>query len=161
MSTTPITKYELWRELGRKFGIPPKGMPEYEHKKTLYKQALLNVTIAPSPITCSCPCDCEARRPRGNASRFQPRYQPPPQPMRAHVQPVHPDIDYSDYDSEDEDRSPPRRAVGGKKGRYESESDFSSSEEEEDYPPPPKKGRGRPPAVTVKKPTEKKCNMTD
>ena len=149
MSAQPITKFELWQELGRKFGVPPKGTPEYEHKKAAYKHALLNVDIVPSPVTCSCSCDCEARRPRGNARRLiQSRCQPPPQPMRsAQVRSLCYSDDYSDYSDEEPIRPPPKGGKGKVNKYYSdsecSESDWESSDEEEKYTPPK---RGRPPA---------------
>lgn len=58
---TMPTKLEIWRELGKKYGVPPKGTAEYEQKVQMYQHALLTLPVY-EPPSCSCPCRCEAAR---------------------------------------------------------------------------------------------------
>lgn len=63
----PPSKFEIWKDLGARFGVPPKGSPEYEEKKRAYKAALRH--YAQVPVVehhCSCcsrrappPCDSD------------------------------------------------------------------------------------------------------
>jgi hypothetical protein len=59
------SKLEIWQELGRRYGVPNVGTPEYEQKKRMYKEALLHVQVTEdngNAPPCTCPCYCDAKR---------------------------------------------------------------------------------------------------
>lgn len=57
----PPSKFEIWKDLGVRFGVPPKGSPEYEEKKRAYKAALRHYAQVPV-VEHHCPC-CSRRAP--------------------------------------------------------------------------------------------------
>lgn len=155
------TRLEIWRELGKKFGVPPQGSPEYEHKKEIYKRALAELPITdevtPAPVQmqspsfspCICPCNCHAQRlPMQSMGTVHAVHSTKRQERRV----------YSESDSEsDFERPPPRprRAPAIKRQPVSSSSSSESSSESDEEPPARKKGAPKKTATADKKSTAK------
>ena len=132
------TKRELWSELGKRYGIPAKGTPEYEYKKQQYQRALIELNISDEqPVRqqamshCSCPCYCGGRgqeppmsHTMGYAEQVPSASAPQPPVSRRPVQQYHP-MPEQNFDSDSEDD---RRSRKGRRARVPE----SSSEEESD-----------------------------
>lgn len=157
------TKQEIWRELGRRFGLPPKGSVEYEKKKEMYIHALRTMDISepsqPQQMICQCPCDCGAREPiRRSEPVARPMGSTQPavrQPRKELLQRTY----SSDTESED-DR--PIRVQTSRRKYSDSEQSESESESEVEEKPKKKKPKKQPPPPKKKKqsPPPKKSSTT-
>jgi len=155
-------KLDIWREIGRRHGCPPKGTPDYEAKKDLYHSILLEgearLNGAPAKMDEDdlpsdreqCCCDCHLRRPVQS---------PPPRAQiysRPHSRPI--DVDLTDSEEEEVERQlsrrrqlyplPKEKHEKSSKLKTKGRSVETSSDESSDYETEcedEKPRRGRPP----------------
>lgn len=157
-----VEKLEIWRELGRRHGMPKEGSPEYARKKNIYhtvlleEEARINAEMSqpqtrpdyldelPLDESPPCCCDCHLRS-----------HVAPPVPykkyQRSNTRPVYIESD-SESEVEERKRIPPPRVKSTRKQVYISSSESESEEEER---PIKSKTKTKPDPVNIKKKDKK------